>query len=255
MKKTGNLASRKKRGGRKRRGAGERSGIDADFQVMKVGTNLRNKFLKSPSRPFPGAQYTVRQMASTIGQEVGFTSVGGNTAGTLSQSSNAAVVKFAAAFQLSDWAQSSTYASVFDQYRVELLRYFIKSGNNAIGLAGAAAVNQVNPTMYVVVDRDDNNALASYGAALQYDNVIELEGQDNGEITLVPSLTPAIYAGGAFSAYATERSDRVWIDIANTSVPMYGIKGVIGTLAAGAVSYDWTWLVSVEAIVSFRNTR
>jgi len=228
--------------------------LNVDTQRIRSGVNLRWKKPGRLTRPFPGAMYTVRQMPSTFGQEVGLTAVGGNTAGVISQSSSSTDPKFAIAFQLNDLAQASSFAAVFDQYRIDHVSLYFKSCNNAIGLAGASAANQVDPTMLLVVDRDDNNAPSSYASLTQYDNVIEVEGQDSAQIDLVPSITSELYAGGAFSGYQTKRSDGVWVDVANLSVPVYGVKGSIGLLA-GSVTYDWTWLISAVYTISFRNTR
>jgi hypothetical protein len=228
--------------------------LNVDTQTLISAVNHRWRHPRRIARPFPGAQYTVSQMPTTFGQEVGLTAVGGNTAGVISQSSSSSDPKFAIAFQLNDLAQASSFAAIFDQYRIDKVSLYFKSCNNAIGLAGASAANQVDPTMLLVVDRDDNNAPTSFASLTQYDNVIEVEGQDSAQIDLVPSITSELYAGGAFSGYSTKRSDSVWIDVANLSVPVYGVKGSIGLLA-GSVTYDWTWLISAIYTISFRNTR
>jgi len=101
--------SRSKRGPRASRGGKKGKGKDlparvvkdllnVDTQRIKSGVNLRWKKPGRLTRPFPGAMYTVRQMPSTFGQEVGLTAVGGNTAGVISQSSSSTDPKFAIAF-------------------------------------------------------------------------------------------------------------------------------------------------------------
>lgn len=210
--------------------------------------------LKNPKGPFPGAQYTTRQMASTFGVETGLSNVGGASGpGQLIQAGSTAVY-FALGFQLSDLTNSATLASLFDQYRLERVKVHFKSRNNAVAVFNTASPNGGVPSGFVVVDRDDATALTSTTDALQYDNVQSFTGEEDFTIDLVPSMTPPIFASGAFSGYTTIPSDSTWVDIANTSVPAYGVKGHVGPLAATTTS-SWVWDITAEYIVSMRKTR
>jgi len=230
-------------------------GLVLPFERLEVGRNLKWRPLKTPKGPREGAQFTTRQIASTFGVESGISNVGGGTtgAGQIVQG-GATAAPFALAFQLSDLSQSSTFASMFDQYRMEKVKVHFKARSNAVAVFNTASPNGAVPTAYIVVDRDDASPLASIQNAMEYDNVQAFNGEEDCTVELVPSVTPAVFASGAFSAYTTVPSDGVWLDIANTSVPCYGVKGVIGGLTVSTTS-SWVWDVIAEYVISFRKTR
>ncbi len=212
------------------------------------------KPLKAPKGPMSGAQFTIRQMPQTFGSQTGLSNVGGSSAVAQLIQGSATAVYFAIAFQLSDLTQSTTLAALFDQYRIEKVKVHFKSRNNAVSVFNTASPNGGVPTGYLVVDRDDGTALTSMSDPLQYDNVVSFNGEEDSTVELVPSITPAVYSGGAFSGYTTAPSTSHWIDIANTSIPAYGIKGAVGPLSASVTS-SWVWDITAEYIVSFRKTR
>ena len=87
---------------------------------------------------------------------------------------------------------------------------------------------------------------------MQYDNAIQFNGEEDIEVEIVPSITPSVFASGAFSGYGVRPP--MWIDVANTAVPHYGVKIYVGPLTATTTS-AWTWDISAEYIVSFKNSR
>jgi hypothetical protein len=247
--------SRRKTGDRPElRNIERRMGLIVPSEMMKVARNQAWIPLRAPKGPYQGAQYSTRQMASTFGSQTGFSNVGGSASPAQLIQGSAVAVYFALAFQLSDLPNSAALAALFDQYRIEKVKVHFKSRNNAVSVFNTASPNGGVPTGYAVVDRDDATALTSTTDALQYDNVICFNGEEDVSFEFVPSITPAIFSGGAFSAYTTVPSNSAWIDIANTSVPHYAIKGHLGPLSASVTS-AWTWDVSAEYIVSCRKTR
>ena len=231
-----------------------RLGLVLPPEILRVSRNMPYMTLKNPRGPRQGAQFTTRQWASTFGVSTGLSNVGGSSSPAQLIQGSATAVYFALGFQLSDLPQSATLASLFDQYKVERAKVHFKSRNNAVSVFNTASPNGGVPTGYVVVDRDDATALTSTTDALQYDNAISFSGEEDFSVELVPSMTPPVFASGAFSGYTTTPSDSLWIDIANTSVPSYGIKGHVGPLPASVTS-SWAWDITAEYIVSFRKTR
>ncbi len=229
-------------------------GLILPFERLKVGRNMLWKPLKAPKGPIAGAQLTIRQMPQTFGNQTGLSNVGGSSSAAQLIQGSATAVYFAIAFQLSDLTQVSTLAALFDQYRIERVKVHFKSRNNAVGVFNTASPNGGVPTAYAVVDRDDSTALTSMTDPLQYDNVVTFNGEEDCSVELIPSLTQALFASGAFSGYSTVPAPSMWVDIANTSVPAYGIKGAVGPLTA-TVTSNWVWDVTAEYIVSFRKTR
>lgn len=230
-------------------------GLTKTRQTLRnVGNAAGVGFLRAPAGPRPGAHYSTRQFGSTFTTSSGFAGVGGASSQAQLVQSGATAVYFAAAFQLADLGQASSFATIFDQYRIDLIRFHLRTRNPMVSTFNTASPNGAVPVGWIVVDRDDASPLTSSTEALQYENCIEFSGYDSVEVDLVPSLTPSLFASGAFSGYSTRDSDGLWLDMANTNIPAFGIKGSIGPLSATTTS-SWTWDVFTEYIVSFRNTR
>jgi len=250
---------RKKIKGSRGRKAGPRDlqrRIMQAWQKIVVERNMRFLTLRRPRGPMPGAEYTCRQFCTTFNNQTGITNLGsGGAAGTLVANSTNAVTGFGfcIATEFADLSQVAQLAAVFDQYRIEKVLYKFKSRNNAISVQNTASPNGGVPTGYVVVDRDDSTVL-TVNQAEQYDNCETFSGEDDFVVELIPSVTPAVFSSGAFTAYITEDSDQVWVDVANTNVPFYGIKGWITGLTVSTTS-AWVWDVTACAVISFRNTR
>ncbi len=117
-----------------------------------------------------------------------------------------------------------------------------------------ASPNQAVPYLLLVFDRDDASALSVATDYYQYENVMQVPGTYAIDLDLVPSITPAYYAGGAFTGYGVEPSTMHWIDIANTGVQHYGIKFFVPGLQATSTS-SWSWDVMAWYTVSFKNSR
>jgi len=219
-----------------------------DRGSFQVGRNLVHHFLKPPSRPMPGSRLTTRQLTKTFSNSTGLSGSSINIA------SGATSTLGALAFTLSDLAQVSSFSALFDQYRFERVRLHVKARNNAVFVANTASPNAAVPQLLLVIDRDDNTAPSAYTDLLQYDNVVSVSGEEDAIVDLVPSITPAVFSGGVFSGYASTPSNSMWIDIANTTVPVYGVKFATDTLTLSTTS-SWTWDIIAEVVVSFKNTR
>ncbi len=222
------------------------------FQRLVSARNLRHTYLKQPKRSYKGAMLTVRNWVSTFGVSSGLTGVGGASSAAQLIQNSATSVYAAVAFQLSDLPNTSSFSALFDQYKIERVKLHFRARNNAVFVANTASPNGGVPMGTVAVDRDDASAWTSATDGLQYDNAIQFNGEEDFEVELVPSITPSVFASGAFSGYGVRSP--MWIDIANTSVPHYGVKLHIGPLSA-TVTSSWVWDVGAEYIVSFKNSR
>lgn len=159
----------------------------------------------------------------------------------------------AIAFCIADLDQVSTFASLFDQYRIDkvMLRFYTR--NNATSVFNVAPPNSSIPLGYVTLDLDDATAPASLAAVREYDKAVTFTGNTSFDIELTPRPTAALFASGAFSGYQTMDVEP-WIDVANTSVPHYGVKLAVGALTATTTS-SFVWDIEAHYWVSFRNTR
>jgi len=208
---------------------------------------------KPPKGPRPGAAFSTRQMPTTFNTESGLSNVGGSSGAAQLIQSGSSSVLVAIAFRLDDCGQSSTFSSLFDQYRIDkvVLRFYTR--NNSTSVFNVAAPNSSVPLGYVTQDLDDATAPASLNAVREYDKCVTFTGNTSFDLTLTPRPTAALYAAGAFSGYQTLDVEP-WIDIANADVPHYGVKLAVGALTATTTS-SFVWDIEAHYWLSFRNTR
>jgi hypothetical protein len=201
-----------------------------------------------PRGPSQGADYTTIQLLESFNESTGL--VNNNqiqATGNVPQFASVAV-------ELGDFVQVASFATVFDQYRIEKLHFRLTPLSNVRDDSQAVSPHQAVPNLYVVVDRDDATQPTTLSQLKEYDNVQVAPGTSGITVEFEPSITSALYAGAAFSGYSVLPSKSVWVDVANTTVPVYGIK--LGVTALEATTNDyWYWNIECYATVSFKNTR
>lgn len=144
---------------------------------------------------------------------------------------------------------ASNFSAMFDQYRLDAIRFSIIPQNNAINVQAAATVALA--PVYCVIDYDDASALGSIAAARQYDNCIQLEPGESLSRTFQPRLALAAYSG-SFASYGN--MGPTWIDLASPNVQHYGIKVYVpGVDAAQTILQVWD--VQIEYWFSYRSLR
>jgi len=252
------------RSGRKRRDMKKKT----QFRVRKMTQNElmnvlqkegkeRIRIVPAPARlgiPKPiHSEFRTRQLVLAPNIGSGFTSGGSTQPTYIAQASAATLVFGSMAFSLQDLDQVTSLTAIFDQYRIDRVIVQIKSLNPSANFNTSSAANSATPTVYWVVDRDDSTTPTTTAQLREYDNVQVAESYDNVEIDLQPSVTPAIYASGAFSGYGVTRTG-VWLDCANVSIPHYGVKFGITELTAAATD-TYYWHCQFCYYLSFRNVR
>jgi len=232
-------------------GAFQASGPDADKQLMVLYETQVPPRMPKPGGPAKGAAYTTVQLVRGSDMTL---PTGSAVVGALIRQNTAADVFASYEFCLADIPNAASVGALFDVYRIDEIQFRLRTRNPGVTVQAAAAPNYATTGPIVVIDRDDNTAPATLLELQQYDNAIEMSAQDSLDIVFKPSVTPAVFGGGAFSGYAVEESDGFWIDMANTSVPHYGIHlGIPALVATTTQRFDW----DVEAWykISFKNTR
>jgi len=136
----------------------------------------------------------------------------------------------------------SSFASVFDQYRIEMIEVWI------VPSSGTGAVLGTDPASFVsVIDYDDNSFPASEGALLDYQNAITTTVGNGHYRSFVPHIAVAAYSG-TFTSFANEVAP--WIDAASSGVAHYGLKiGVSPTLTVVDIT------LRARFWMSYRNVR
>lgn len=227
------------------------SGKDANQMILAWSSGISPARMPSPAGPSRGAMYStvecVRQTDMTL--PTGSAIVGG----VLRQGSSSDV--FASyAFALADIPNVASIGSLFDQYRIEKIQLRFKSRNPALFVSNATSPNNSSTEPFLVIDRDDNTAPTAISELQQYDNCQQFSAQDSIDIIFEPSITPSVFSGGAFSGYSVDDSGKYWLDLANTSIPHYGVKvGIPALTASTAQRFDW--VVTAWYKVSFKNKR
>jgi hypothetical protein len=187
------------------------------------------------------------QLVNTFSNEVGLSS--GSIAAVPTTNTLGSI-----SVEIGDLPQIASFSALFDQFRIEKLHFRLTPDTNVRDDSQSSSPNQSVPALYVVIDHDDASAPASIAALQEYDNVEFCTGYQGMSVEFVPSITPAVFASGAFNSYEVRPSDRTWIDIANTTTPHYGIKFGVTALQTSSTS-TWIWTVACWVTVSFKNTR
>jgi len=267
MEKRKSKKQRGSRPNRKRNGSRRRPlpGITRVNKTDKYGGNYGGSiaamstvessmdFSPHPKGPLKEANYSTAQLVGTFAGGAGSAFSNGSAGASPFVSALAnANGYFVIPFEMTDVDQSASFAGVFDQYRIDKIEVKITPEMNALNDVNVASPNATNPMIYVALDFDDANTPTSLAYIRQYDNVQSAVYADGGFfITILPSFTPALWSGGAFTAYAVERAG--WIDASNLSVPHFGLKGCITALTAGSTQ-QVNWYLTAKYFMSFRNT-
>jgi len=230
---------------------------DELMEILQKEGKERILIVAAPSRlkiPKPlHTKFRTRQivLAPNIGS--GFTSGGSTQMTYIAQATDATLVFGSMAFSLQDLDQVTSFTALFDQYRIDRVVVQIKTRNPSANFNAASTANATPPSTYWVIDRDDSTQPTTLAQLRQYDNVQEAAVSDNVEIDLQPSVTPALYASGAFSGYGVSRTG-IWLDVANVSIPHYGVKFGITEISATATN-TYYWDCVFYYYLSFRNVR
>jgi hypothetical protein len=154
-------------------------------------------------------------------------------------------INLALAVTLSQVPNASSFGAVFDQYRIAEIEATIRPTFN-VGVSGMKT-----PYFYSVIDYDDATVLAGATTYLGYNNCTTSMYE-----TVVRKWVPHV-AGALLDAstsiVATENQVAPWIDMADATVPHYGLK--IGVDASGGASPLQAFSITFRLLLQLRNVR
>lgn len=181
------------------------------------------RILSRESRPYVVSQlYTATQISS---------SAVGVVYGALSFTAD----------QLPKW---SSFATIFDRYRIREVEVFFQPQTNQMVTSTGAAV--FVPRLSVCVDFDDATAPGTVAEVQAYGNAITVPGNRPVVRHFIPRAAGLAYKTAITSAY-TELDPHIWKDVAYGDMPHYGLKWALtNTIAAGDMSYYLTVRMTVE---------
>jgi hypothetical protein len=140
---------------------------------------------------------------------------------------------------LSNLPDASSYAAVFDQYRIVSAK--IQMTPSVPPLSGVLTGH-----VHTVIDYDDTASITP-AQALNYNNCIVSNLQDTLVRSFKPRMAMSAYSG-AFTSFTNMEPQ--WIDCASPSVQHYGIKIAINPTGT-AINFDIISSIHVQ----FRNSR
>lgn len=145
-----------------------------------------------------------------------------------------------------DINQFSSFAAVFDQYKIEAVEVWI----TPYGPASAPGYNPTaNAVQYCsVIDYDDANNFTTLAQAMQYQNCTTTSCQQGHYKRFRPHIAVGAYTGSVFTGFQNKDAD--WIDSATTAVVHYGIKIVVSPTTS---NQDAKFDVTTRVHVAFRN--
>lgn len=150
--------------------------------------------------------------------------------------------------KLSDLSEVASFTSVFDQYRIRMMKVEI---HPAVQLSTTVTSSPPYSFLYVVTDYDDSTNLASASLALNYQN-LKIVGAGKG---LTRSIKPHVNSYAAEdpnTAQPAETRVSPWLDCAQTAIAHYGLKcAVLQQTSTNIVS----WRIWIHYLVDFRMVR
>jgi len=133
-------------------------------------------------------------------------------------------------FTLDDLPNVTEFSTLFDQYRILMVKFTIKMINvpEAYYIPNATGITSANiyPTIWISTDHDDT-AVATVAQLKEYARVKHKVLSPNREVSIMcrPSVLIQAYRTAVSTGYAT--SFKQWLDMAQTNTRYYGVKMAI----------------------------
>lgn len=140
--------------------------------------------------------------------------------------------------QLANYANATTFGSLFDQYRIALVEAWFIPRFVPVG------TNNNTGRFVSVVDYDDTNNLTTTAEAMEYDTAMVSSGSAGHYRRFVPMVNnPVQVSGGGFTASSSKPAP--WVDIASTNILHYGLK-TAWTVTDAAYTYDLVVRITIQ---------
>lgn len=159
-------------------------------------------------------------------------------------------------FTISQLPNYAEFTPLFDQYRIRtvILKVRLVSPPEA---NNTPILQQYYPDIACTVDHDDNNTVTDMETLWQYGKCKRGILKPNLWFTYKchPTAALQLYRTATTTAYAPAKST-MWMDLAQTDMPYYGIKvGVDATSIGSAQSFNMQIEVHCVMVCEFKNAR
>jgi len=148
------------------------------------------------------------------------------------------------------------FTALFDQYRILKVKYYVDyfaNSSSHASTSGGVVNAQDIPRFYIVSDQDDNNALTTVQAALQYQSVKKYNCAKPFTHTFDPRVLVQTYRTLTTTGYAPAEKP-IWIDFAQTDVPHMCGKGMIMCNGASTTPDDVAFEIRCEVTFECKGT-
>lgn len=158
-------------------------------------------------------------------------------------------------FTLSQVAGNAELTALFDQYRINGIKYsLIPRGNTAeiTASSGASSVFQGQSTgVFSVIDYDDATAPTTITQLMEYQNLKMTRATQTHSRYFKPRVNLQGVTNLGTGATGPTMNTRGWIDCDFINVPHFGLKLALQQ----AVNYNLTYDVKIDFYLAFKNVR
>jgi hypothetical protein len=152
-------------------------------------------------------------------------------------------------FTLAGIQGNSEWTTLFDQYKISLVRVLIRPLFNLAQIV--ALSTDVFPPLCSVIDYDDATAISNVLLS-QYQSYKQTRFDKDHVRSIKPRVAMAAYGSGVFASFANQGNQ--WIDCASAAVVHYGLKYCIQAGDVGQTALQ-AWSVETEYFLEFRQVR
>jgi len=155
--------------------------------------------------------------------------------GTSVTASNAGALAQAYSFNLNSLPNVTELSNLFDQYRINAISFTMIPNVTGNDMNPVSTYYEM-PNVHSVIDFDDDAAPAAVTELMQYPSYRRTRGTQIHTRYFKPCIAQTIYKTGATTGTSQRRA--WWLDLADTTVPHFGLKIYIDvTNAATNIKY------------------
>lgn len=145
-------------------------------------------------------------------------------------------------FKLNQLPSYSEFTALFDEYRINGIRFEIVPLFTSDDLNPASTFLTL-PNMHTVIDYDDSTTPADLNEMLQYPNRRMTRGNVKHVRYWKPKIASTVWNAGVASGYG---ATRMWIDCSNPGVSHYGLKWATdGNFGTGSQSITYKTYITM----------
>lgn len=158
-------------------------------------------------------------------------------------------------FSLDELSSVSSFTSLFDAYRINKVVLICNPVQNVNGNASLQTpTGHLSQELITVIDRDDVTQLSTSSAFEEYETYKRTGCYEKHVRKWVPSVSAQVFKTSGTTIGYSQRTKQ-WIDMAQTDVQHYGIKGNIPSSAGALDNYRCGWYVRVKVYFSCKQVR